>query len=51
MLVSVVMVYISIEIHVRYVEEPYLHMVHKESFKQYTQKVGRYLPRVKYANR
>lgn len=45
MLVSLAIGYLSIEIHVRYVEEPHLLRLHGEAFKKYVNKSGRYLPR------
>lgn len=51
MLFSIFMLYISIELHVRYIEEPYLYQMHKETFETYIQGTGRYLPKVKHANR
>ncbi|MBL4712056.1 MAG: isoprenylcysteine carboxylmethyltransferase family protein [Gammaproteobacteria bacterium] len=44
MLISLAIAYFSIEIHVRYVEEPYLLRLHGEAFKEYVNKSGRYLP-------
>ena len=45
MLLSILIGYLSIELHVRYVEEPYLLRLHGSDFKNYMNKTGRYLPR------
>jgi len=46
MLISIITGYISIELHVRHVEEPYLLRVHGKNFKKYTTVSGRYFPRL-----
>ena len=46
MLVFMLLGYISIELHVRYVEEPYLQSLHGETFTAYKKRVGRYLPKL-----
>lgn len=38
--------YLSIEVHVRYVEEPHLHRLHGATYTNYVNHVGRYLPRL-----
>jgi len=45
MLISVIVGYISIELHVRNVEEPYLLKMHGKNFKNYMGATGRYYPR------
>lgn len=45
MLLAVVALYISIELQVRYVEEPYLQKLHGDAYKQYQDNTGRYLPK------
>jgi len=47
MLLSVIMVYASIELHVRYVEEPYLRQLHTNEYVKYICKTGRYFPSFK----
>lgn len=46
MLISMVIGYLSIELHVRYVEEPHLNRLHGNDFTQYMKKTGRYMPRL-----
>lgn len=45
MLLSILIGYLSIELHVRYVEEPYLLRLHGPEFENYMNKTDRYLPR------
>jgi len=45
MLLSLITLAVSIEAHVRLVEEPYLREQHGESFKQYSRTAGRYWPK------
>ena len=45
MLLSILIGYLSIEFHVRYVEEPYLLRLHGLKFENYMNKTDRYLPR------
>ncbi len=45
MLLSILIGYLSIELHVRYVEEPYLLRLHGLKFENYMNKTNRYLPR------
>ena len=44
--VLLVMCILSIHLHVRYIEEPYLKRIHGREFEQYQQSTGRYLPRI-----
>jgi len=46
-LVFVVMALISIHLHVRYIEEPYLLSQHGEPFIHYQQSTGAYLPKIR----
>ena len=50
MLLSLAIGYLGIEIHVRYVEEPYLLRLHGEAFKKYVNQSGRYLPRFNHGS-
>lgn len=45
MLVSLIICCVSIEMHVRYVEEPHLHSLHGEAFQHYVNSSGRYFPK------
>ncbi|MGH1540929.1 MAG: methyltransferase family protein [Arenicella sp.] len=40
------LIYLSIEMQVRGVEEPYLRNLHGQDFAEYCQQVGRYLPKI-----
>ena len=44
MLLILIFIYASVEIHVRGVEEPYLEKIHGVSFTDYCKRAGRYLP-------
>lgn len=44
-IVGYVLLTVSIELQVRFVEEPYLLKVHGESYREYTGTVGRFVPR------
>lgn len=46
MLVGLFLGYLSIELQVRYVEEPYLLRLHGETYERYSRKVKRYFPNV-----
>jgi protein-S-isoprenylcysteine O-methyltransferase Ste14 len=43
-LVGVVVVALGIEMHVRRVEEPYLHWAHGDAYREYAARVGRFVP-------
>ena len=45
-IVGVLLFVLSIEMQVRFVEEPYLAMAHGEAFASYASNVGRFIPRV-----
>ena len=44
-IVGYVLLTVSIELQVRFVEEPYLLKVHGESYREYASTVGRFVPR------
>jgi protein-S-isoprenylcysteine O-methyltransferase Ste14 len=45
-LAGVATIAVGINMHVRFVEEPYLRTTHGDEYFEYAAKVGRYLPRV-----
>ena len=45
MILSLVIGYLSVELNVRYVEEPHLLRLHGKAFTNYVNKTGRYFPR------
>ena len=44
MLVGLVLTYVSIQLQVRYIEEPFLLRTHGEAYRLYTAQVGRFMP-------
>lgn len=44
MLLCMILGYISIDLHVRYAEEPYLLRLHGDKYKKHAHRTGRYLP-------
>lgn len=49
-LVAFAALFAAIELQVRAVEEPYLHRMHGDAYRDYTGKVGRFVPRVGRTN-
>jgi protein-S-isoprenylcysteine O-methyltransferase Ste14 len=45
-LLGVIVVALGIEVHVRRVEEPYLHWAHGDAYRDYASRVGRFVPGV-----
>ena len=45
MLFFLLLAYLSIELQVRFVEEPHLHRLHGAAYEKYVNKTGRYFPR------
>ncbi len=45
-LIGFVLLLTSIELQVRFVEEPYLHRTHSERYRDYVSRVGRFVPRI-----
>ena len=46
MLLALYLGYLSIELHVRYTEEPYLILLHGSIYENYAKKVNRYVPKI-----
>lgn len=46
MLLSLCVGHLSIELHVRYTEEPYLKLLHGSLYENYVKKVNRYFPKI-----
>ena len=45
-IIGFVLLLTSIELQVRFVEEPYLHRTHSERYRDYVGRVGRFVPRI-----
>ena len=45
-IIGFVLLLTSIELQVRFVEEPYLHRTHSERYRDYVSRVGRFVPRI-----
>ena len=48
--ITLILMTISIQLQVRLVEEPYLHAIHGDTYKNYTAIVGRFIPNIGYGD-